>query len=316
MFKYRIISFPLLLALLAAIVFWPTGGPWLFTAVATLMAAGVCFETAQMLGGMGMRTEPLSTAFEGGSLFCLFNLFWMLMMNCSDLFLDGGETGLRFRELLAVKFLAFPAILIFLGWFGLLLFSKKQLFLERWLLSLAVQVAVLFPLALLTAVYWKCGIVTFAALVLITKAMDTGGYIFGDASGPAPAGGKPQDSAENQPEEIVGRNRRRSALLGRRRPALLALGKRRRVSAWLVDRRRNRARPGQLCRRSDRIRPEADRRGQGLRTHHPGHGRSFRRAGQFHLQRHVVLGTLRGGPGGRLNFKLRRKSWKTEFWLC
>ena len=35
MFKYRIISFPLLLALLAAIVFWPTGGPWLFTAVAT-----------------------------------------------------------------------------------------------------------------------------------------------------------------------------------------------------------------------------------------------------------------------------------------
>lgn len=179
MFKYRIISFPLLLALLAAIVFWPTGGPWLFTAVATLMAAGVCFETAQMLGGMGMRTEPLSTAFEGGSLFCLFNLFWMLMMNCSDLFLDGGETGSRFRELLAVKFLAFPAILIFLGWFGLLLFSKKQLFLERRLLSLAVQVAVLFPLALLTAVYWKCGIVTFAALVLITKAMDTGGYIFG-----------------------------------------------------------------------------------------------------------------------------------------
>ena len=50
MLKYRAISFPLLLALLAAIIYWPAGGPYLYALIVPLAFAAVVYEVCEMVG--------------------------------------------------------------------------------------------------------------------------------------------------------------------------------------------------------------------------------------------------------------------------
>ena len=58
MLKYRAISFPLLLALLAAIFFWPAGGKYLFMVFAPLAAATAIYECCRMIGKMDVPVYP------------------------------------------------------------------------------------------------------------------------------------------------------------------------------------------------------------------------------------------------------------------
>ncbi len=197
MFKLRIISFPLLLALLALIVFWREGGPWVYTAVAALMTAGVCFETAKMTGLMGLRNFPGSAAVLGGLFFLIFNLVfnfaWLNLPPAAWLsWLLPGEI----------------ILLIAAGWGGLLFCREKKRFWEGYLNLLGTLFLVLIPMMFLTMVYWSCGIALFAAVVLITKAMDTGGYIFGMLSAKLLPGGNhkilPKISPKKSWEGTVG----------------------------------------------------------------------------------------------------------------
>ena len=54
MFKYRAISFPILIALLAVMILWPEWGRYLFVVVASLAAAMMFREIGAMLRNIGV----------------------------------------------------------------------------------------------------------------------------------------------------------------------------------------------------------------------------------------------------------------------
>ena len=66
MLKYRAISFPILIALLAVMVFWPERGKYLFSIAAGLMAGMMFYETGTMLEKVGIRSFRKSAAILGG----------------------------------------------------------------------------------------------------------------------------------------------------------------------------------------------------------------------------------------------------------
>ncbi len=185
MFLYRAISFPLLLALLAAVVYWPAGGPWIYTFVASGAIAAVLFECCRMVEKCGAPTLPKTTALLGGLLFLGY-------LASNTLLISGQLETAQFLLKLELLVLVFTA---FGGWF-LLLFGRerrKELML-RAAVSLGVLVLIGFSMYTVTVVYFNrsvpfgpvplnVGARQFLFLILVTKAMDTGGYIFGMLSG-------------------------------------------------------------------------------------------------------------------------------------
>ena len=169
MLKYRIISFPLLVALLAGIFFWPAGGAWLFAAAAAVLITSALYEMGKLASAVGLANSPrilasagfvsvllLLTPFrvrlvplrEGVILFLLFLLFCFWI------------TVLRRRVGSVVKYAATFG-LFFFGW---------------------------IPLILLALIYRHVSPLAFAFVVCTTKAMDTGGYIFGMLTAKLPGG--------------------------------------------------------------------------------------------------------------------------------
>ena len=55
MFKHRIISFPLLLALVAAVFFWKEGGKYLFALIATAGSAAALYEGALLFNKINIK---------------------------------------------------------------------------------------------------------------------------------------------------------------------------------------------------------------------------------------------------------------------
>ena len=80
MLKYRAISFPLLLALLAAIIYWPAGGPYLYALIVPLAFAAVVYEVCKMVGRLGVKSYPRLAAIGGGVLFFVLMLFNVLIL--------------------------------------------------------------------------------------------------------------------------------------------------------------------------------------------------------------------------------------------
>ena len=76
MFLYRAISFPLLLALLAAVVYWRAGGPWLFT----IVASGAIAALKKDLDPIGCFIVGAVAGIGGGTVRDLIlgrNVFWL-----------------------------------------------------------------------------------------------------------------------------------------------------------------------------------------------------------------------------------------------
>ena len=163
MLKYRAVSFPLLLALLAATVFWNPGGEYLFFALGTAAFGMLLYEFCTMLAGIGRECYPRATAGLGG-------LFFLLaMLSC------------RFRwqsEWLDVAWAAAMTAMICSGWIAVLFCGGRREVLSRALRSSGVFLWTLVPMFFLATVYFDDRL-KFLFLVLTTKMMDTGGYVFG-----------------------------------------------------------------------------------------------------------------------------------------
>lgn len=115
MFKYRAISFPILIALLAVMIFWPEWGRYLFVVVASLAAAMMFREIGAMLRNIGVAVFEKSTVLFGG----LF-LFSMLSLSVAR------QTGSRAMTILFFLLLMFCMLaVIYAGWL-LLLFGKEK----------------------------------------------------------------------------------------------------------------------------------------------------------------------------------------------
>lgn len=166
MFKFRIIGFILLMALLGGIFFWKAGGFWLFLAAAPALVGAAAAEFAAMLKSSGRMAFPLPTGI----------LVWLIAV--ASLAMPAGNAGLVAFLMIAVIFTALAGLL-----------SMRKEMLEGVLNSLGVGVLMTTPLVLLLMTYliepygyW------LLFICLVTKATDTGGYIVGTLTAKLPGG--------------------------------------------------------------------------------------------------------------------------------
>lgn len=181
MFKYRAISFPILIALLAVMIFWPEWGRYLFVVVASLAAAMMFREIGAMLRNIGVAVFEKSTVLFGG----LF-LFSMLSLSVAR------QTGSRAMTILFFLLLMFCMLaVIYAGWLLLLFGKEKKENFDRMLHSVGIFLLAGTPVYALSMVYFggSEGPVALFYVMMVTKSMDTGGYIFGMLSGKYLPGG-------------------------------------------------------------------------------------------------------------------------------
>lgn len=181
MFKYRAISFPILIALLAVMILWPEWGRYLFVVVASLAAAMMFREIGAMLRNIGVAVFEKSTVLFGG----LF-LFSMLSLSVAR------QTGSRAMTILFFLLLMFCMLaVIYAGWLLLLFGKEKKENFDRMLRSVGIFLLAGTPVYALSMVYFggSEGPVALFYVMMVTKSMDTGGYIFGMLSGKYLPGG-------------------------------------------------------------------------------------------------------------------------------
>ena len=186
MLKYRLISFPLLVALGALIFCWKEGGFWIYTVVGPVALGLAVYEAAAMLGRINFLTYPKATGVAAGLLgLTALNFQWVL-----------GKFSLTARIELAIAALG---VLLLVP--ALALIFRKEGVLERLLGSAGVLLG--FGLPLLAAVscwlidlpfeplnpFSRANISGMLFLIAVSKSMDTGGYIFGMLSGKFLPGG-------------------------------------------------------------------------------------------------------------------------------
>ena len=165
MFKYRLISFPLLLLLAFAVVFWQPYGRFIFMILALPVTLAAVYESCNIVRRLQLPIHRF------------------LAMFAAVLLLVKYAYGTVFPDY--VKMVP--------GWLGIVTFvfvvlMLKTLFCKEESKNLTVICAFVTPGVLLFAVlpvitlaviYLKYGALVFLSLVLATKASDTGGYIFG-----------------------------------------------------------------------------------------------------------------------------------------
>ncbi len=174
MFKHRIISFPLLLALVAAVFFWKEGGKYLFALIATAGSAAALYEGAQLFNKINIKNSPLFCA-AGGALisaaYCIDQFKWCKYKLC-------GNTAI----LLAVL-TGFYALLVMI--------AKKNDIVQKIAGSISIFAIFGLPFYLLETVYFRTlgGLPLLLYVICVVKSMDTGGYIFGMLSAKLLPGG-------------------------------------------------------------------------------------------------------------------------------
>ena len=181
MFKYRAISFPILLALLGYMVWFPEqGGKYVFTVCAALMIGLAVYELGAMTRKIGFKNFPV----VGGILGAIPILYIFSVI-------------LRIKLFGIIIFLLL--LLLLLGWFMLLVSNNrnnKVVDADKGLVEYSPEktdcflafigtvgsaVILAIPFSFTAMVYYS-GVFLFLFLALVTKAMDTGGYIFGKLS--------------------------------------------------------------------------------------------------------------------------------------
>lgn len=174
MFKYRIISFPLLLALVGAIFFWKDGGKYLFALIAIAGSGAVLFEAAQLFDKIKIKNYPLLCAAAGALIsaaFCIDKFGWFSRKICCT---------------------AAAGITAALGIISLLLMiTKKNKAIRRISGSIGVLTLIGIPFFLLENIYFRtvANMSLLLYVICVVKSMDTGGYIFGMLSAKLLPGG-------------------------------------------------------------------------------------------------------------------------------
>ena len=170
MLKYRVISFPLLVAFLAGIFFWPAGGPWLFAAAAILLITSALYELGKLFATVGFANSPIGLAVVG------FISSLLLLTPSYRVHLVPLREGI-------ILFLIF---LLFCFWITIL--RRRTEGAKRCAGSFALFFFGWIPFIMLALIYRHVSPLIFAFVVCTTKAMDTGGYIFGMLASKLPGG--------------------------------------------------------------------------------------------------------------------------------
>jgi phosphatidate cytidylyltransferase len=173
------------------------GGKYVYAVCASLMVGLAVYELGAMLKKVNLPNFPLLGGIFSGVILLLISLVYVFY--CEDFcWMENSIGEILFPLLLFIIFCLFP-ITIFLLWLLLLfLFNKenKVIDAEKGLVEYAVQkknyflsicgscgVTLMLAVPLFfTALVYLYEPFLFLFLVLVTKAMDTGGYIFGKLS--------------------------------------------------------------------------------------------------------------------------------------
>ena len=156
MLKFRAVSFPLLLALCFLMLFWKAGGPYIFLVVATgamMLLTDELLRILEKLGIPGMRWPAVATA----GVFALS---------------AGGPNSIRIglAAVLLMPILT-PVRLLFGG--------DRAAFLRRLFPTIGAVYLILLIYSPMIALFNDLTPFLFLFFILTTKAMDTGGYVFG-----------------------------------------------------------------------------------------------------------------------------------------
>ena len=169
MFWARAISFPLLLAIFFAMIFW-TYGAWIFAIIVPFMLAMAGYEFCNILQKLELKCSSKIVA----AVMFLFGVVFVC-----------GETQ-RCVPLTFFFYIIFPFAAVFFAFFGMLFIKdRKNYFLKRFTEFGSIIFLFLLYLPLLT-IYSDSK--NFLFLVLVTKMTDTGGYIFGKLTSMLPWG--------------------------------------------------------------------------------------------------------------------------------
>ena len=208
MLKYRLISFPLLIALGAAIFFWKQGGFYILTVLAPLAVGLAVYETAAMAEKANILSFPKLTGIVAGVV-VLGTLNLQLLLKQLDRFslstqIDLGVSGLAVLLLVPAVTLLFRKEDIFgrlIGSVGILLGFGAPLLIAASCWHLRIPWLSLNPFA-------SEGMNALLVLIAVSKAMDTGGYIFGMLAGTFLPGGShkvaPSISPKKSWEGVIG----------------------------------------------------------------------------------------------------------------
>ncbi len=181
MFKYRAVSFPLLLGILSLTIFWMPWGKYLFAGIGTIAMFLLGLEFFAMLDKTGMKSFRKTGSVLLGLLFFGFSCL-------------SGIAGRRLNGCGGIIFLA-ALLLPFLCWAALLFVKDKRDFLSRIPVTaggIVVLGITFLPLLMIYSTRWYgiyVGNAHFLFFVLVTKSMDTGGYIAGMLTGKYLPGG-------------------------------------------------------------------------------------------------------------------------------
>lgn len=174
MLKFRAISFPLLMGLLWA-VFFTSFGVWLFAVCAVFLIGLATYECARMVNDGLTPCFPKTAGVLAAALlgFVLF-LTWRFRY---------FETGIYVPEELGFAVLILPALLPWLvALFGGMEAAKKGF------TTVGVTLSTVLPFGAVALLY-NSSPKYLLFVILVTKAMDTGGYVFGMLSGKWMPGG-------------------------------------------------------------------------------------------------------------------------------
>lgn len=208
MLKYRLISFPLLIALGAAVFFWKQGGSYILTVLAPVAVGLAVYETAAMAEKIKLLSFPKLTGIVAG-------LVILAVLNIQFLVKQLDRFSLSTQIDLAVSglavFLLVPAVTLLL---------RKEGIFERLIGSVGILLGFGGPFLVATGCWyleipWRPlkflapeGINGLLFLIAVSKAMDTGGYIFGMLAGTFLPGGShkiaPSISPKKSWEGVVG----------------------------------------------------------------------------------------------------------------
>ena len=180
MLKYRLISFPLLIALAALIFCWRAGGFYIYTVIAPVALGLAVYEAAAMLKNINVLTFPKITGVAAGVLALGGLNFQRLLENFSlstrfDLLISGAAV-LLLLPALALIFRKDGILERLIGSAGVLAGFGLPLLAAVccWNIALPFEVLNLFKSATVPGMLF---------LIAVSKSMDTGGYIFGMLSG-------------------------------------------------------------------------------------------------------------------------------------
>ncbi len=191
MFKFRIIGFALLMALLGGIFFWDAGGVWLFIAAAPAMVAAAVGECCAMLDKSGKPALVLPTAL----------VTWLLAV--------GVLLGRMNPAAWAAVVLLLVLVILFSC--GALLSMQeeimKKIFTSAGVMLLLAPSLIMLLYSFFLPVNSRATGFWLIFLCLVTKATDTGGYIVGTLTAKLPGGNHkiaPNVSPKKSWEGLIG----------------------------------------------------------------------------------------------------------------